>query len=345
MLLSVASMAFAGSAFADSDRDTTRLPLAPNGIGLRLQLGRGTYLGAASLPVGHEGRPEMAPASPSSSDRRIPVVSAQLTYAQESGSEQRDADLAVALMRAVSRRWWLGAAGHANLDLDEGRDDGGERRWETSGGVAASLRLGNVALWLHAGVTAVAAPDSVRSGPFTLASFAGSLLICNLEISGIAPAAEALRPAVGGHAKAAEIAWHVRCEGRLRPQDLMVHLEGRTMKPGLSTTVWLLGGTVVLAGLVFLVLRNPQSPSEQLVSRARRAGLVTRMRADLAAESEAEKSAVLAATDRDSQVYAARSPTAVEGGGRGAGRAGTTSADGRQPIGAGGARRALQESF
>ena len=64
--------------------------------------------------------------------------------------------------------------------------------------------------------------------------------------------------------------------------------------------------------LVVLHFRTGQSPADQLVFKAKRIDLVARMRLTLASASEAEKSAVLAVTDQDSQTFAdqARSATA-----------------------------------
>jgi hypothetical protein len=53
-----------------------------------------------------------------------------------------------------------------------------------------------------------------------------------------------------------------------------------------------------------------QNPAEQLAFKANRVDLVSRMRLALASASEAEKSAVLAITDRDSQTFAGRARAA-----------------------------------
>jgi hypothetical protein len=71
-----------------------------------------------------------------------------------------------------------------------------------------------------------------------------------------------------------------------------------------STLVSLLVGCALLGGLFWAVMRNPQTPSEQLLQRTRRAEIVSRMRGELAAESEAEKAAVMAVTDHESQLFA-----------------------------------------
>ncbi len=70
--------------------------------------------------------------------------------------------------------------------------------------------------------------------------------------------------------------------------------------------VWVAAGAAVLLALVATVLshRVEQRRAAQIALRSHRLELVDRMRVDLAAESEAEKSAVLAITDEDSQRFA-----------------------------------------
>lgn len=77
-------------------------------------------------------------------------------------------------------------------------------------------------------------------------------------------------------------------------------------RPSFGDLVWMAAGAVVLAICMLLVLHFRGTPelAAQLASRTRRAELVERMQGDLAAASEAEKSAVLATGDRDSQTYA-----------------------------------------
>jgi hypothetical protein len=79
-------------------------------------------------------------------------------------------------------------------------------------------------------------------------------------------------------------------------------------------------GSAVLLAFVLLVLhfRDLQTPTEQLAFKARRVELVERMRLSVALASEAEKSAVMAITDEDSQIYAdkARAATAIVEQGR-----------------------------
>lgn len=78
------------------------------------------------------------------------------------------------------------------------------------------------------------------------------------------------------------------------------------MKRGDSGFAWTIVGTVLLLAIVLLVwhFRSEETPSEQFAFNVKRLELVAQMRRDLASASEAEKSAVMAVTDRDSQQYA-----------------------------------------
>jgi hypothetical protein len=86
-------------------------------------------------------------------------------------------------------------------------------------------------------------------------------------------------------------------------------------KPSNEYLPWLIAGLVSLALLLFVGWHFREamgSPAQALASKASRVDLVSRMQLDLASASEAEKSAVLAITDQDSQTYAdqARATTA-----------------------------------
>jgi hypothetical protein len=86
-------------------------------------------------------------------------------------------------------------------------------------------------------------------------------------------------------------------------------------KPSNEYLRWLIGGSVFLALLLVVgwhFRESMSSPALALASKASRVDLVGRMQLDLASASEAEKSAVLAITDQDSQTYAdqARAATA-----------------------------------
>ena len=87
-----------------------------------------------------------------------------------------------------------------------------------------------------------------------------------------------------------------------------------TIKPGIKEFLWMVTGAIILLVVILVVLhfRAGQNPAEQLVFKAKRVDLVARMRLTLTSASEAEKSAVLAVTDQDSQTFAdqARAATA-----------------------------------
>jgi hypothetical protein len=88
-----------------------------------------------------------------------------------------------------------------------------------------------------------------------------------------------------------------------------------TSKPRNEYLPWLLAGLVFMALLLVVGWHFRESldnPAQALALKASRADLVGRMQLDLASASEAEKSAVLAVTDQDSQTYAdqARAATA-----------------------------------
>jgi hypothetical protein len=88
-----------------------------------------------------------------------------------------------------------------------------------------------------------------------------------------------------------------------------------TMKPGLRDFFWMAAGAAVLLVIVLVALLFHQgnNTAAQLALKAQRVELAGRMRLDLASASEAEKSAVLAITDQDSQAFAdqARAATAA----------------------------------
>jgi hypothetical protein len=78
------------------------------------------------------------------------------------------------------------------------------------------------------------------------------------------------------------------------------------IKPSIKAVLWMVPGAALM--LVFVLAAahfyKEQNPAEQLAFKARRADLVGRMQLALASASEAEKSAVLAITDQDSQRFA-----------------------------------------
>ena len=86
------------------------------------------------------------------------------------------------------------------------------------------------------------------------------------------------------------------------------------IRPGVRDALWMAVGAAILSLFILLVLlfgKQP-SPNAQLAFKAQRVDLVGRMQLALASASEAEKSAVLAITDQESQAFAdqARASTA-----------------------------------
>ena len=86
-------------------------------------------------------------------------------------------------------------------------------------------------------------------------------------------------------------------------------------KPVRETLPWLIGGVLFVALLLGLLLhfRQETNPSQQLAAQASRVDLVARMQIGLTSASEAEKSAVLAITDQDSQTFADQARAATAG--------------------------------
>jgi hypothetical protein len=79
-----------------------------------------------------------------------------------------------------------------------------------------------------------------------------------------------------------------------------------TMKPGLKDLVWIAAGVVALLALLLVVLHFHQekNAAAQLAFKAKRVEWVEQLRLALAQASEAEKSAVMATTDQESQSFA-----------------------------------------
>ena len=86
------------------------------------------------------------------------------------------------------------------------------------------------------------------------------------------------------------------------------------IRPGIRDALWMAAGAalLLLLFLVVLLFGRERGPDGRLALRAQRIDLVGRMQLGLASASEAEKSAVLAITDRESQEFAdqARASTA-----------------------------------
>lgn len=79
-----------------------------------------------------------------------------------------------------------------------------------------------------------------------------------------------------------------------------------TTKLDLKSLLWMAAGAAVSLAAILAILhfQERQNPAAQLAFKAKRVELVERMRVALASASEAEKSAVMAITDQDSQTYA-----------------------------------------
>lgn len=88
-----------------------------------------------------------------------------------------------------------------------------------------------------------------------------------------------------------------------------------TVRPAIKGALWMAPGAAIMLALILVVahFQKAGNPAEQLAFKARRVDLLSRMQLRLSSASEAEKSAVLAVTDRDSQLFAdqARAATAV----------------------------------
>jgi hypothetical protein len=85
------------------------------------------------------------------------------------------------------------------------------------------------------------------------------------------------------------------------------------LRPGIKDVLWMTVGAVPFLILILVLHFRPgKDATAELASNAERVDLVERMQRDLASASEAEKSAVLATTDEDSQKFAtlARSSSA-----------------------------------
>jgi hypothetical protein len=86
-----------------------------------------------------------------------------------------------------------------------------------------------------------------------------------------------------------------------------------TIKAGIKEFMWMAAGAVILLAVILVALhfRTEQGPAEQLVFKAKRVDLIAKMRLTLASASEAEKSAVMAVTDQDSQTFAGQARVAT----------------------------------
>ncbi|HXB03195.1 MAG TPA: hypothetical protein VNV15_10300 [Opitutaceae bacterium] len=85
------------------------------------------------------------------------------------------------------------------------------------------------------------------------------------------------------------------------------------MKPNPKDFLWMAAGAAFFGAIVWLVMSIPpnQTPAARLALKDRKIELVDQMRLALASASEAEKSAVLATTDEDSQTFAGQARAAT----------------------------------
>lgn len=84
--------------------------------------------------------------------------------------------------------------------------------------------------------------------------------------------------------------------------------DNRVMKirPSIADLLWMVAGAAILALFLLVVWHSQEetNPAQQLAFKASRVDLVRRMQLAIATTSEAEKSAVLAITDQDCQMFA-----------------------------------------
>ena len=87
-----------------------------------------------------------------------------------------------------------------------------------------------------------------------------------------------------------------------------------TIRPSIKGVLWMIPGAIIMLVLMIVVthFQKKENPAEQLAFKARRVDLVSRMQFGLSSASEAEKSSVMAITDKDSKIFAdqARAATA-----------------------------------
>jgi hypothetical protein len=85
-----------------------------------------------------------------------------------------------------------------------------------------------------------------------------------------------------------------------------------TIRPGLRGLFWMAGGTVFLLIVMLVLLRfhKEATLAAQIAFRTTRVELIHRIRLGLATASEAEKSAVMAITDEESQLFAGQAQAA-----------------------------------
>ena len=99
------------------------------------------------------------------------------------------------------------------------------------------------------------------------------------------------------------INWKIHCFR----EDIM------KIKPGIKEILWMATGAVIMIAVMLIAwhYQTEQNPTKQIVLKAKRAELATRMLSTLVSGAEAEKSSVLAVTDQDSQAFADQSSSAT----------------------------------
>jgi hypothetical protein len=86
-----------------------------------------------------------------------------------------------------------------------------------------------------------------------------------------------------------------------------------TQVPDREDFLWMMAGAAVLFVVILAIfaLRRPGSPTAELARKAERVDTVERMRIGVASAGEAEKSAVLAVTEKDSESFARLARAAI----------------------------------
>ena len=86
------------------------------------------------------------------------------------------------------------------------------------------------------------------------------------------------------------------------------------IKAGIKEFLWMTAGAIVFLVITLVVLhfQAGPGPAGRLVFKAKRVDLVARMRLNLTSDSEAEKSAVMAVTDKDSKIFAGQARAATD---------------------------------
>jgi hypothetical protein len=86
------------------------------------------------------------------------------------------------------------------------------------------------------------------------------------------------------------------------------------VKPGIKVALRMVPGAVIMLVIVLILghFQKGQDPAKELAFKAQRVDLVSRMQLGLSSASEAEKSAVMAMTDKESKAFADQARAATE---------------------------------